>query len=687
MSTPPASNPVFNASDFATSSAGLTEAQANVLYPRMATESTSWAKQHFYGGIGANDISSSIVLNVGSETSSVNLVGGLQLNGVSGSANDVLTSNGLGQPPTFQPAQVVSTFPDGLTTASVNPISGNLYVGHTMASGTLSLGSSFAPTQVVGTLIAPTINSPAVGTSLIIGGEIVGPAKLYLGSLGQTVNARGGLLVAGGLTVSAGATSVQALTATSVSTAALTSTGSTSVGAVTASGAIGSVGLTSSGGLTVSAGATSVQALTAASISTPSLSVTAGTANVVNLSASGVVYSAGLNSSSGLNVSAGSTALKATSTTTLSATAISASTTLGVTGLSTVAAVTASGLITANAGITIPLASTAAISSAATVGSTLSGPLSANGLTSTGALTVGSGVTSLGGILTSTATGTSSFLGTLSTVALAVTGAATSFFTGNISSPYFTSSGGYYVTTSGSGVGSFVPTGIQTNGTLNVIGSSSLGVLGAGDSTLGATSATSLSASTLGVTGLSTVAAVTASGLITSNAGLKMGPLTTMTLGTIADNSSVYAVAYTTANPTLTMTLVGQTAAVNKTANTAIGNNADTPMITSTIANTGIYTVSFQTRFGGVGTETSLVSWLKLSSPSLTCGLSQISSTTALSIAAGLCLNGTWTGLINASSTLNVMSYMTYSAAPYTATMTGFTVGQYQSYLAVTRIA
>ena len=204
MSAPPTSNPIFNPADFVTSSSTFTESDANALYPRMATESTCSALQTFTSGISTPSVSTTFsLLELGSATSGVNILGELQLNGVSGSANDVLTSNGEGLPPTFQPAQLLSAFPDGLTTTSVNPISGNLYVGHTMASGTLSLGSSFANTQVVGTLVVPQIDSPATGTSLYIGSEILAPAKLYLGRVGQNVNCVGGLLVASGLTVSA----------------------------------------------------------------------------------------------------------------------------------------------------------------------------------------------------------------------------------------------------------------------------------------------------------------------------------------------------------------------------------------------------------------------------------------------------------------------------------------------------
>jgi len=477
-----ATNPIFNPADFVTSSSGLTELQANALYPRMNTESTSSALQTFTSGILTPSISSTLsLLELGSATSGINIVGELQLNGVSGSATDVLTSNGEGLPPTFQPAQVVSTFPDGLTTASVNPIDGNLMVGSTLAAPYyLSLGSSFAPTQVVGTLTAPTINSPAAGTSLIIGGEIVGPAKLYLGSVGQTVNARGGLLVAGSATVS-GSTGLQALTATSVSTPALTSTGSTSVGAVTASGSIGAVGLTSSAGLTVSSGATSVLALTAsgalsaASVSTPSLTVSAGTANVVALTASGALSAASVSTPS-----------------------------LTVSATANVVALTASGALSA-ASISTP-SLTVSAGTANVVNLVASGSVNAVGLNSSLGINVSSGTTSLKGVNATSITTPS----LTSTGNLVVSGAILSTI-------------GNALTVSGA---------LLANTTLGVSGTSTLAAVTASGvvaANAGLTS-TSISASTtLGVTGTSTLGAVTASGVVAANAGLTATSLSAST--------------------------------------------------------------------------------------------------------------------------------------------------------------
>ena len=196
MATPPTPNPVFNPADFATSSSGFTEAQATALYPRMATESTCTAKQTYLAGIETSDISSSTLLNVGSISSTVNLVGNLQVNGLSGNILDVLTSNGDGVPATFQPPQAVSDFPDGLTTCLINCTTADLLIGNAMVSPYIvSLGNGNCPTKVVGTLISTQIDTPTTGTNLFIGSSLIAPAKVYLGSSGSNVSVVGGLIV------------------------------------------------------------------------------------------------------------------------------------------------------------------------------------------------------------------------------------------------------------------------------------------------------------------------------------------------------------------------------------------------------------------------------------------------------------------------------------------------------------
>ena len=176
------------------------------------------------------------------------------------------------------------------------------------------------------------------------------------------------------------------------------------------------------------------------------------------------------------------------------------------------------------------------------------------------------------------------------------------------------------------------------------------------------------------------------SGPLQLNKGLTMGSNATMTLGTVATTSALYYTQYTTANPTFTMTLVGQTAVLYFTANSAaIPQNTDTVLYSITIANTGMYIVSYQTRYSGTGTETSLQTWMDCTSPALaTFGLQQISQTTPLNISAGACITSTWTGIINAGATLRALTFFTYSATPYTATMTG---GLANSYITVMRIA
>lgn len=295
MSTPPASNPTFNASDFITST-GFTEAQATALFPRMATESTCSAKQNFVGGIEVSDLASSVVLNLGSDSSIVNLKGDFQLGGSAGLATQVLTSNGSGNAPTWTSSAIDGSTPTQPVQILPLQTSGAVYLAPGLTGSTLiKLGNGVSPVRASSILLSGSFidnaSSPSGAGLSFCGNCATGTVSIAAAqtggvlNIGTDVSARSGAINIGTGALSthltnihSGSTAQGTLSlATGLSSATIvriadgaTSTGSLLVGAagrtLTLRGDASSTIDIAAGTLTC--GATSVQALAAASVST-----------------------------------------------------------------------------------------------------------------------------------------------------------------------------------------------------------------------------------------------------------------------------------------------------------------------------------------------------------------------------------------------------------------------------------
>ena len=158
MATPPTPNPVFNPSDFVTSSGGdLTEAQANLKYMRLATESTATAIETFQAGIYTGMVStneSGGTLQLGGGNTFVDIASPLKFSGSSGTSGQVLTSNGLNTAPTMQ--DVFGNSPSTAITILPHQTSGAITIAP-LATAPLAIGSgntvTLANIQVTGNSI------------------------------------------------------------------------------------------------------------------------------------------------------------------------------------------------------------------------------------------------------------------------------------------------------------------------------------------------------------------------------------------------------------------------------------------------------------------------------------------------------------------------------------------------------
>ena len=190
---------------------------------------------------------------------------------------------------------------------------------------------------------------------------------------------------------------------------------------------------------------------------------------------------------------------------------------------------------------------------------------------------------------------------------------------------------------------------------------------------------------------------LTATGLITANNNLALGNLKTITLGTVAGDTAVLNATSTNGlTNTFTATLLGQTIFIYTSAQSAnIAQQTNTVIYSTTVSNTGIYNISYCTRFSGSGT-TAVVqgaqAWIYVSSPALYGGLTygQLALTLVgyaspyLNLSTvGLATTASWTGLVNAGATVSIQVYLQYSAGNYT----GFVLGGATNYLTLTRIA
>ena len=241
--------------------------------------------------------------------------------------------------------------------------------------------------------------------------------------------------------------------------------------------------------------------------------------------------------------------------------------------------------------------------------------------------------------------------------------------------------------------------GDQTTGTITIGGTArttgpiniGTGTTTAVPITIGGTGSSTTIGGTLGVTGG-----------ISANGGITMGSGKTITLGSVANDSSVYNtfINVGNTNQTVTHTLQGQTTIIYNSSNSAyIPHYTQTTLSSSTITNAGIYIVSYVARYSGTSgssVATNIQTWLYLSSPS-TWGGPGISQVGLNSIgyvspylnlnSIGACTTTSWTGLINAGATLSLNAFIQYT--PTTGgTYQGFVLGGIPSnYMSITRLA
>jgi len=259
MATPPTPNPVFNPSDFVTASSGgdLTEAQANLKYMRLATESTATALETFQAGISTPSISNDAgdsILTIGAVGSNVNFVGGVRFEGVGSTYGHVLTSNGVNNTPSFKVTNLDTPTPTTAVNLLLNQTTGDAALCATQNSGALNIGCASARSGTI---------------AIANGGNVT-----CITSIHNSTSAKGTLNLASGLN----ATTVVNLAA------GATSTGTLSIGA--AGRALTLKGSATSN-IDILTGTVKCGALSANSIDTQ----TAGVLTIGGTNCSGVVFS------------------------------------------------------------------------------------------------------------------------------------------------------------------------------------------------------------------------------------------------------------------------------------------------------------------------------------------------------------------------------------------------------------
>lgn len=226
--------------------------------------------------------------------------------------------------------------------------------------------------------------------------------------------------------------------------------------------------------------------------------------------------------------------------------------------------------------------------------------------------------------------------------------------------------------------------GATTGGSVNIANGTSQ------TTTVNIASGTGTGTVTIGNTGNTTTLG---SGTINVNGNLTMGTGKNITLGTVADDSTVYATyVNSTANQTVTQTKIGQTFFLYRSTNSgSIGNATNTVLLSTTVTNAGIYNICYQARYSASNATTKgkgVQTWIYVSSPAayggqLALNLVGYASPYLDLQAVGLCMTGSWTGLVNAGSSVQLATYIEYSG-----TFNGILLGgPYSNNLCITRIA
>lgn len=224
--------------------------------------------------------------------------------------------------------------------------------------------------------------------------------------------------------------------------------------------------------------------------------------------------------------------------------------------------------------------------------------------------------------------------------------------------------------------------GATTGGSVNIANGTSQ------TTTVNIASGTGTGTVTIGNTGNTTTLG---SGTINVNGNLTMGG--TITLGTVANDSTVYATYVdSTANQTVTQTKIGQSFFLYRSANSgSIGNATNTVVLSTTVTNAGIYNICYQARYSATNTTSKgkgIQTWIYVSSPATYGGQLALNLVGYVSPyldlqAVGLCMTGSWTGLVNAGSSVQLVTYIEYSGT-YNGILLG---GPYCNNLCITRIA
>jgi hypothetical protein len=170
-----------------------------------------------------------------------------------------------------------------------------------------------------------------------------------------------------------------------------------------------------------------------------------------------------------------------------------------------------------------------------------------------------------------------------------------------------------------------------------------------------------------------------------------------ITLATLANDSTVLnTITNATTNQTVTLTRAGQTYFLYRSTNSGtIPNVTNTVLLSTTVANAGIYTVCYHARYSASNATTKgqgVQTWIYVSSPATYGGggfgqlalnlVGYVSPFLDLQ-AVGVAMSSSWTGLINAGASVQLTTYIQYSG-----TTNGFMIGGAGSnYLSITRIA
>jgi hypothetical protein len=189
--------------------------------------------------------------------------------------------------------------------------------------------------------------------------------------------------------------------------------------------------------------------------------------------------------------------------------------------------------------------------------------------------------------------------------------------------------------------------------------------------------------------------------IATGSTSIGIGAVLSPTYTIAADSTQMNTITSVTttavSNINVNLTLMGQTQFIYRTVDSAaIANYTNTNLFTTTMTNTGIYTVCYHTRYAGSGFARGVQTWIYVSSPAqygsggynsgegqLALNLVGYASPYLDLLNVGVCFGSSWTGMINAGATVRLTCFIEYNSG------SGAKVGANSSnnYLSFTRIA